>query len=124
MLDATTRDELGGHQQVTVVLRALKQRVGLSERDVALVTGAQDRTVRRWLEGSASPRVDSAARIDSVRALVMVLGEMLDPPGITAWLRNRNPLLDFRRPLEVLKTDQGFDEVLGAAQELVSGTFV
>ncbi len=124
MLDATTQQELAVHQTVSVVLRALKRRVGVTERDVTRLTKARERTVRRWLEGSATPRAESAERIDELRALVVVLGDMLDPDGIVAWLRNRNPSLEYRRPLEVLATPDGFDEVLDAARELASGTFV
>jgi uncharacterized protein (DUF2384 family) len=124
MLDATTQQELAVHQTVSVVLRALKARVGVTERDFTRLTKARDRTVRRWLEGSATPRAESVDRIDDLRALVVILGDMLDPEGIVAWLRNRNPTLEFRRPLDVLTTPDGFDEVLDAARELASGSFV
>jgi uncharacterized protein (DUF2384 family) len=123
MLDATTQEELAVHQTVSVVLRALKGRVGVTERDFTRLTNARDRTIRRWLEGAATPRAESAERIDELRALVVILGDMLEPEGIVAWLRNRNPMLEFRRPLDVLATPDGFDEVLDAARELTSGTF-
>jgi hypothetical protein len=124
MLEAATRQDLAVHQAMSTVLRALRSQVGVGERDISRLTQAQGRTVRRWLEGTAVPHPDSADRIDELRAIVMVLGDMLDPDGIVAWLRNRNPTLEFRRPLEVLSTSGGFDEVLSAAQALVSGTYV
>lgn len=124
MLEATTRHDLAVHQTVSTVLRALRSQVGVGEQDIARLTNAQKRTIRRWLEGSATPRARSADRIDELRAIVLVLGDMLDPDGIVAWLRNRNPTLEYRRPLDVLSTDDGFGEVLSAAQALVSGTYV
>jgi hypothetical protein len=54
-----------------------------------------------------------------------VLAEMLDSEGIVAWLRNRNPALDFRRPLDTLS--QGgdwFQEVLGVARDIPAGTYL
>jgi hypothetical protein len=105
------------------VLHALQVQIGIGERDIARLTEKEMRTVRRWLAG-ALPKGDSAARIDELRVIVTVLGQLLDPEGIVAWLRNRNARLDFRRPLEVLaQGGEGFDQVLGAAKDLVEGMF-
>jgi uncharacterized protein (DUF2384 family) len=123
MLDEQTRRDLAAHQAMPRVLHALQAQVGVGERDLARLTGKEARTVRRWLAG-APPRGDSAERIDELRVIVKVLGELLDPEGIVAWLRNRNPALDFRRPLDVLaEGGEGFDQVLDVAKGLVAGTF-
>jgi Protein of unknown function (DUF2384) len=124
MLEPAIQQELAVHQVISRVLRALQASIGLPERDIARLTRTQPRTVRRWLDGSVEPRFDSAERIDELRAIVVVLGEMLDPDGIVAWLRSRNPNLNFRRPLDVLGDGQDFEAVLGAAQALTAGTYV
>src|SRR5262245_21165351 len=122
MLNEQTRQDLAEHQPMPRVLRTLQAEIGLGERDIARLTDKEMRTVRRWLAG-AEPKGDSAERIDEVRAIVTVLGQLLNPEGIVAWLRNRNEALEFRRPLEVLaQGGEGFTEVLGAARDLVTGT--
>jgi len=122
MLNEQTRQDLAEHQAMPRILRTLQTEIGLGERDIARLTAKEMRTVRRWLAG-AEPKGDSAERIDELRAIVTVLGQLLNPDGIVAWLRNRNEALEFRRPLEVLaEGSEGFDEVLGAARDLVTGT--
>ena len=124
MLNEDARRDLAAHQTMPTVLHALQTQVGVGERDIARLTNKDSRTVRRWLAG-APPRGDSAERIDELRAIVTVLGQLLDPEGIVAWLRNRNPALDFRRPLDILSQGgSGFDEVLGAAKDLAAGTYI
>jgi hypothetical protein len=123
MLNEQTRQDLAEHQALPTVLRALQVQIGVGERDIARLTDKEMRTVRRWLAG-ALPKGDSAERIDELRAIVTVLGQLLDPEGIVAWLRNRNERLGFRRPLDVLaQGGDGFDEVLGAARDLIEGMF-
>lgn len=123
MLNEQTRQDLAEHQALPKVLRALQVQIGVGERDIARLTDKETRTVRRWLAG-ALPKGESAERIDELRAIVTVLGQLLDPEGIVAWLRNRNERLGFRRPLDVLaQGGDGFDEVLGAARDLVEGMF-
>jgi hypothetical protein len=123
MLNEQTRQDLAEHQALPTVLRALQTQIGIGERDIARLTEKEMRTVRRWLAG-APPKGDSAERIDELRAIVTILGQLLDPENIVAWLRNRNERLDFRRPLDILaQGSAGFDEVLGAAKDLVEGMF-
>ncbi len=123
MLNEQTRQDLAEHQAMPRVLRALQVQIGISERDIARLTEKEMRTVRRWLAG-AQPKGDSAERIDELRAIVTVLGQLLEPEGIVAWLRNRNARLGFRRPLDILAQDrEGFDQVLGAAKDLTEGMY-
>jgi hypothetical protein len=125
MLNKTTRQNLAPHRATPTVLRTLQDHAGVGERDIALLTQKETRTVRRWLAG-VEPKGDSAERIDELRAIVSVLGELLDSDGIAAWLRNRNPALEFKRPLDILAEGgaDGFDEVLDVAKSLVAGKFV
>jgi len=123
MLNKQTQKELAAHQAMPKVLRALQTQVGVGERDIARLTNTEQRTVRRWLAG-APPRGESAERVDELRVIVTILGQLLDPDGIVAWLRNRNEMLEFRRPLEILaEDDNGFETVLDLAKDLVTGAF-
>jgi hypothetical protein len=123
MISPSARKELDTHQTVQRVLITLRDQIGLSERDIAQVTGAHVRSVRRWLSGT-DPHQGTAERIDDLRTIVTDLGQMLPPESIVAWMRNRNPMLDRRRPLDVLAEDGGYDLVAAAAEALLSGDYV
>jgi hypothetical protein len=122
MLNERIRQDLAEHQAIPTVLRALQTQIGLGERDIARLTAKEMRTVRRWLSG-ALPNGDSAERIDELRVIVTVLGQLLAPTSIVAWLRNRNAALDYQRPLDVLAQPGGFDMVLDVAKDLIAGMY-
>lgn len=123
LISNATQKELDAHRTTETVLVALRDEIGLTERDIARATGSHIRSVRRWLAGT-EPNQERADRIDDLRIVVSELGGMLDARGIVAWLRNRNPLLDRERPLDVLATSGGFDQVTAAAGALLSVDYV
>lgn len=103
-------------QQVISALRDL----GISTEDFELVTGADQRTVRRWADGS-EPRSQAADAIDRLRVAVLYLLQRnaMAPQEIPHWLRRRNLELDLdadlgvRRPLDAIRDDQ-LPDVLAA----------
>jgi hypothetical protein len=118
MLALPVQRELETHSPMSTVLRALRAAIGLAESDIERLTESGPGTTRRWLKGSASPRAESADRIDQLRCIVVVLGDSsLEPENIVAWLRNRNPHLEWRRPLDVLVAGD-FDAVLKEAKSV------
>jgi len=123
MISPAARKELETHRTAQTVLITLRDQIGLSERDIARGTGVHVRSVRRWLHGTA-PNHEKAERVDDLRTVVTDLGQVLPPESIVAWLRNRNPLLDRRRPLDVLAEPGGFDLVAVAAEALLTGDYV
>jgi hypothetical protein len=97
---------------------------GLTDRDIAKATpGAAPRSIRRWrTEGPPSTKVSE--RWEPVDDLCSIIGLFLadgsyDRESIVAWLRSRHPVLDSRRPLEVLG-DGDFSAVLLAAERTLS----
>ena len=96
-------------QQVISALRNL----GISTEDFELVTGADQRTVRRWADGS-EPRSQAADAIDRLRVAVLYLLQRnaMAPQEIPHWLRRRNLELDLdadlgvRRPLDAIRDDR------------------
>lgn len=88
----------------------LRDSARLSERDIALATGADVRTIRRWRRDARNGRRSEHGRwsryddaLDELLAVVHILQkESLPPEAIRAWLRVPNEGLDHARPLELL----------------------
>lgn len=95
--------------------------MGLTEADVAKATGADPRSVRRWL-GQTRP-VRHEQQIDDLRSIVQLLAETLTPEGIGQWLRARNRYLKGDRPVDVLARGD-YRRVQEAAEAFVEGYFV
>jgi predicted transcriptional regulator len=104
------------------VVRQLRRNLALTEADLATATDASPRTVRRWLAGDVDPQTRYADRIDDLREVTELLGEMLNPEGIKQWLRRRNRKLNSARPID--KIGQGhFDDVQRAAESYLQGDY-
>jgi|ERR671934_763484 transcriptional regulator with XRE-family HTH domain len=105
----------------TEAVRIMRKDVGLTEADVATATGADKRSVRRWLQDTRPVRHER--QIDDLRSIVQVLAETLTPDGIRQWLRARNRYLKGDRPLDALARGE-YDRVQEAAEAFVEGYFV
>src|SRR3954452_20619538 len=57
------------HVDIDERVRYLRREMGLTEGDLAAITGAADRTVRRWLAGT-TPQARHAERLDDLHAIV------------------------------------------------------
>jgi transcriptional regulator with XRE-family HTH domain len=104
-------------------VRHIRREIGLTEADLALATGTDARTARRWLAGEVSPQRRNKERIDDLRAIVEELEDSLTPKGIRQWLRARNRVLDGERPIERLGR-RDFDAVYKAAQAFAEGYYI
>lgn len=122
------RQHLDATRSPATVLERLHLEIGLTERDIARATGANERSVRRWLTG-APMQARSEERIDNLRAVVLELSEAMPPDAIVNWLRARNRAIGLERPIDVLGEDEGngereFRRVLTAVEALRSGEHV
>lgn len=103
-------------------VRYLRREMGLTERDLAAITGAADRTVRRWLSGTA-PQHRHAERVDDLYAIVEELADSLTAKGLRQWLHGRNRHLKGDRPIDRLAQGD-FDAVRKAAEAFSRGYYV
>jgi Protein of unknown function (DUF2384) len=121
-MTVTLRRHLDAMTPPATVLERLHVEIGLLERDIARATGANERSVRRWL-GGAPMQARSEERIDDLRAVVLELAEAMPPNVIVNWLRARNRVLGLERPLDVLGQGE-FERVRNAIEALRSGEHV
>ena len=104
-------------------VRHLRCEIGLTEADLALATGTDGRTARRWLAGDVSPQRRNRERIDDLRTIIEELEDSLTPKGIRQWLCARNRSLDGERPIERLSR-RDFNAVYKAARAFAEGYYI
>ena len=115
--------DLAAGQRPDAAFDLLRDAIGLTEADFAKATGASRRTIRRWASDGPPLNSSYAERLDDLRAIVSMLAPALPEHVILGWLRARNTLLDYERPLDTLGRAE-FERVLSAADALLSGSFV
>ncbi len=87
--------------------------LALTADEIAIATGADQRTVRRWWHNGSSP-TRYRRQLDDLRAIAEILSATMQEEAIGSWLRARNRYLDYERPLEALGRNE-FDKVREAA---------
>ena len=80
--------------------------LGLSYREVAEITGATTRTAQRW--GNAAdatlPRRERRTKVDELRELLRLLAVTFPRPAdALEWLHREVPLLEQRRPIDLIR---------------------
>lgn len=113
-------DTLGRAVEASEIVDALKS-FGITQLDVAEVTQVSDRAVRGWRSGDIRP--DRYDRLAQLRDLALLLSDSLTRRGVGQWLHAKNRLLDGERPIDLL-AEQRYDEVRGAAESFVDGSYV
>ena len=111
------------HGVYTKKIEAMKSEAGLSRQDIAGVVGASLRTVVRWATGQAEPRGPARERLLGLAAVIQYAGTVMNSRAIAAWLYTPNPLLDFERPVDLVRKGQ-YRDVMGSLQSLGEGVFV
>ncbi len=104
-------------------VRLIRRDVGLTEADVATATGADARSVRRWVAANGTRPTRHERQIDDLRSIVQLLAETLTAEGVRQWLRARSRYLKGERPLDVLARGD-YSRVHDAAEAFVEGYFV
>lgn len=125
MATATQKGATRRHAPDTLEsVRYLRRHTKLTESDLADGTGANARTVRRWLAADcAEPRPAYARHIDDLRLIVGELEDSLTARGIRQWLRARSRYLDGERPIDLLRQGE-FKKVHEAALAFREGDYI
>jgi hypothetical protein len=87
--------------------------IGVDREQVSLATGADDRTIRRWLQEESKPRPPAWDALDRLRIVVlyMLKREAMPARHIGDWLKSRNlelgmdPTVGVRRPVDAIRDD-------------------
>lgn len=105
------------------VIRYLLEHAGLTPTELEGLIGADSRTIRRWAtpDDSSVPQPRFHAKIDDLRALVVLIKDTLPGEQTGRWLRARNRYLRNARPIELLQDDNNFDKVHEAGEAYIVG---
>jgi putative toxin-antitoxin system antitoxin component (TIGR02293 family) len=108
---------------LTTRLEQVTARVEFDQTDLARVLATSPRTVSRWLRRESAPRPDARERLLEVLAVLEQLSSVLRAKPAHDWLFSPNPLLDYHKPVELLR-EGDYRRVLGAIDVLAEGVFV
>jgi hypothetical protein len=113
--------DLGRAVEAAAVVRALEG-LGFTQKTLAWVTRANERSVRNWRTTSAI-RSTFDERLRDVREIALSLEGSLTPRGVVQWFSARNRILDGRRPVDALR-EGDVEAVQRAAASYVEGGYV
>jgi hypothetical protein len=103
-------------------LNRLRERVPLSEPDVARATGADLQTVRAWLAREAAPMGASANRLTELIAVLDEMAGSFKPESLPSWLNDAVPALDGQAPADAIAAGR-YERVMDLALGLSAGAF-
>jgi putative toxin-antitoxin system antitoxin component (TIGR02293 family) len=95
----------------TPPLSQVRARLGLSQEALAQTLGVSARTVVRWEGQTNVPSRLARDRVERLTEVLRLAEQIFPGPDLPAWFATPNPTLAGRRPLEVLATRGGLDEV-------------
>lgn len=77
----------------------IRAKYKLTVADIAEACSCSSRTVRRWSKQTYDRRSKYDWRIRTLERVLEQLDDVLDRDSIRFWLREPNPMLDYRSPL-------------------------
>lgn len=104
-------------------IRSATERTDLDQADVAMLVGANTRTIARWLAQESEPRTEVRRQLLEVLAVLEQLSAVLEPQAAHDWLFSPNVTLAHRKPIELL-ADGDWRRVLGLIDALAEGVYV
>lgn len=104
-------------------LRRAVEQTDLDQAVIAMLTGANPRTVSRWIQAEVEPRAESRRRLLEVLAVLEHLSGVLKPQAAHDWLFSPNGMLDHHKPIELLAAGE-FRRVLEMIDAIAEGVYV
>lgn len=103
-------------------LDEIKERTGISGREVAELLKTTPQTVSRWRQGRTSPQPGSLAKLLKLDWLLDQLGTVYEPDEARLWLFSPNRELDGQTPAQMIANDR-IEEVLAIIDRLRTGAY-
>ncbi len=106
VLNASHHAEVAG-----TLIRRIRSALGLSQEVLAGVLGVSVRTVVRWeREGDEPPPIERE-RLEWVGELVDIARTMMDDKAIGPWFQSSKAALGNRRPIDLLGSLRGLQQI-------------
>jgi transcriptional regulator with XRE-family HTH domain len=104
-------------------LESIQRHSGISGREVAQLLDTTPQTVSRWRTGHSSPQPRHLDQLLTLEWLVAQLATYYASDEAKLWLFSRHPLLDGRRPADLI-AEGHTDEVLRLIDQLDSAAYI
>jgi len=104
-------------------LDSIKDRSGISAREVAQLLATTPQTVSRWQTGRASPHPGSLDRLLKLDWIADQLGAVYEPDEARLWLFSPHSELDGQSAADLIAEGR-MDEVLAVIDRLQSASYV
>lgn len=102
-------------------VRAIREKAGLSQEQLAHLLGTSWVSVSRWEREISQPSTHSRARLERLQKLMERVGDALPRKEIPHFLHAAHPLLRGYRPVDLLDSDYAFDDLLAFVDAARSG---
>jgi transcriptional regulator with XRE-family HTH domain len=104
-------------------LDSIRERGGISGREVAQLLRTTPQTVSRWQQGKVSPHPATLDRLLKLDWLADQLAAFYEPDEARLWLFSPHIELGGKRPADLIAEDR-MEEVLAVIDRLQSGAYV
>jgi len=104
------------------LLIGLRERVPLTEAQIARATGAEEQTVAAWLERRATPSGVQANRVVELTTFVEEMARNITAESLPRWLEGKVDVLDGAVPLEMIAAGR-YEPMMDYALGLSQGVF-
>jgi putative toxin-antitoxin system antitoxin component (TIGR02293 family) len=111
-----------GETPISTLVSLTRTALALSQERFAGVIGVSVRTVARWEQGD-EPSALERERLEWIRDLVDIAQSIMEDDQVAAWFATPKIALDDRRPLDLVGTFRGLQQVRGLLEATRWGTF-
>jgi transcriptional regulator with XRE-family HTH domain len=108
---------------VSRLLDDLRDRGGLTGRDIANILGVSPPTVSRWASGESGPTIDKQRVIADLRWVAERLSDFYAPDETRLWLQSAHPQFRGARAYDLI-VEGRTPEVLEVIERLDSGVYL
>jgi transcriptional regulator with XRE-family HTH domain len=112
----------GASSAIGTKLDVIKDRVGISYREVAQLMNTTPETVSRWRNGRVDPQPAKFKKLATLAWLAEELSEFYEPEEAKLWLFTPQRLLGGATPADRIEQDR-VDDVLALIKRLQDGAF-
>jgi transcriptional regulator with XRE-family HTH domain len=105
----------------SVNVKAIREKMGMSQEQLAQLLGTSWVSVSRWERKVAQPSSASATRLHRLRQLLTRIGHALPKEEIPRFLQTAQPLLRGYRPIDLLDSEYSYRDLLAFVDAAKSG---
>lgn len=99
------------------------ERLGITQEELARITGTSQRSVARYLAGQVAPQALTKQRLLELAYVAEQISEVLKPEDANLWLHSPNKLLDHDSPARRIQAGD-YRTVLALIEALADGIVV